>query len=421
MNEFNKIELRQAAEAVLLQRRSEPTKEEVDTLRLIHELEVHQIELEMQNEELTHAKEAIQIAAKKYLELYDFAPIGYFTLTKEGTIIELNIAAASILEKERIKLVSNHFRLFITPDYLETYNQFVKNIFQTTKKVSCEISITTATGTKKYIQIDGIFLEDTTTFLAGMIDITEKKNSEMELLTAKNKAEESDRLKSAFLANMSHEIRTPMNGILGFSDLLKNPLLSEDEQNKYLQIIEESGNRLLGIIDDIIAISKIEANQVKPFVNQTDINEQLKFLFSFFKAETDKKNIQLISHCNEIQEPFYIETDREKIYAIVTNLIKNAIKFTETGSIEFGYTIENLFLTFYVKDTGIGISTDKYTSIFERFIQADNSNKRAFQGAGLGLSISKAYVEMLGGKIWLESKVNQGSTFYFNIPLVPVL
>lgn len=418
MDKINKNKLREIAENQVKPHLFSESNSETETLKLIHELEVHQIELEMQNEELLHAKNSVQLAAKKYLELFDFAPCGYFTVTKDGCIIELNLAAAAILEKERLKLLSSHFGLLLLPESLKTYNQFVENIFNSAQKESCEIVIKTTKGTIKHIQMEGISLEENETFLAVLLDVTHKKNSELELIKAKEKAEESDRLKSAFLANMSHEIRTPMNGILGFSGLLKDPHLTSEEQQNYIQIIEESGNRLLGIINDIIDISKIESNQVLPIINQTDINEQLQFLFTFFKAETDKKNIKLISQITETKGPFFIETDREKVYAILTNLIKNAIKFTEIGRIEFGYKINDLFIEFFVKDTGIGIPKEKQSAIFERFIQADSSDKRAFQGAGLGLAISKAYAEMLGGKIWLESTINMGTTFFFSIPLV---
>ena len=420
MDEINKNKLREIAENLVKTPLFSESNSETETLKLIHELEVHQIELEMQNEELLHAKNSVQLAAKKYLELFDFAPSGYFTLTKESTIVELNLAAATILEKERVKLLSSDFRLQLLPESLKNYKQFVESIFSSAQKESCEIVIKTTKGTIKHIQMEGISLEENETFLAVLLDVTNKKNSELELIKAKEKAEESDRLKSAFLANMSHEIRTPMNGILGFSGLLKDPHLTPEEQQNYIQIIEESGNRLLGIINDIIDISKIESNQVLPIINQTDINEQLQFLFTFFKAETDKKNIQLISQITETKGSFFIETDREKVYAILTNLIKNAIKFTEIGRIEFGYKINDLFIEFFVKDTGIGIPKDKQSAIFERFIQADSSDKRAFQGSGLGLAISKAYVEMLGGKIWLESTTNMGTTFFFSIPLVRV-
>ncbi len=247
---------------------------------------------------------------------------------------------------------------------------------------------------------------------------TARKNSEKALIKAKEKAEESDRLKSAFLANMSHEIRTPMNGILGFAGLLKEPGLTGNEQQKFVEIIEQSGARMLNIINDIIDISKIESGQAKTLITESNINEQLEYLYAFFKPEVDKKGIELINKNILIANEAMILTDREKIYAILTNLIKNAIKFTDHGTIEFGCEKKGDFLEFFVKDTGVGIAENRQNAIFERFIQADISDKRAFQGAGLGLSIAKAYIEMLGGKVWVKSTVEQGSVFYFTIPYV---
>ncbi|KAF0202309.1 MAG: PAS/PAC sensor hybrid histidine [Bacteroidetes bacterium] len=247
-------------------------------------------------------------------------------------------------------------------------------------------------------------------------DIDELKISEENLETAKLHAEESDRLKSAFLANMSHEIRTPMNGILGFAELLKKPDLTGEEQQDYIRIIEKSGTRMLNIINDIVDISKIEAGLMKLDLKESNINEQIEYIYTFFKPEVEAKGMKLKFNTPLPALEATITTDREKVYAILTNLVKNAIKFTNRGSIEFGYFRKDDYLEFYVKDTGIGIPKDRQEAIFERFIQADITDKMARQGAGLGLSITRAYVEMLGGKIWVESVEGSGSTFYFTLP-----
>lgn len=262
-------------------------------------------------------------------------------------------------------------------------------------------------------------------------DITERKRIEEELIIAKEKAEESDRLKSAFLSNMSHEIRTPMNGILGFAELLKEPSLTGEEQQEYIGIIERSGTRMLNIINDIIDISKIESGSMKILISETNINQQIEYIYTFFKPEIDAKNIQLSFKNTLPSEEALVKTDREKIYAILTNLVKNAIKFTHNGSIEFGYNLkpakpratgmsgylfEPFELEFFVKDTGTGIRQEQLEIVFERFRQGSESLTRNYEGAGLGLSISKAFVEMLGGKIWVESEIGKGSIFYFTIP-----
>ena len=274
-------------------------------------------------------------------------------------------------------------------------------------------------------------------FIAIKEDITYRKESELllqqkkheievqneeykqlneELLIAKNHAEESDRLKSAFLANMSHEIRTPMNGILGFAGLLREPMLTGEEQKEYIDIIEKSGARMLNIINDIIDISKIESGLMTVNLNESNINDQIEYIYTFFKTEVESKGMKLsyIKSLNSIDS--ITKTDSEKVYAILTNLVKNAIKYSNKGSIEFGYVKKGKYLDFFVKDTGIGIDKDRQKVIFERFIQADIHNRMSIQGAGLGLSISKAFVEMLGGKIWVKSKVGIGSSFHFTIP-----
>lgn len=239
------------------------------------------------------------------------------------------------------------------------------------------------------------------------------------------KAQLSDKLKSAFLANMSHEIRTPMNGILGFAGLLKEPNLTGDEQQEYISIIEKSGERMLNIINDIIDISKIESGLMKVDVQDSDINKQIDYIFDFFKNEVETKGLKFSYRKDLPSHEAIIRTDPEKLYAILINLVKNAVKYTDKGSIEFGYNkiIVNGLpeVEFYVKDTGIGIPEDRHKAIFERFIQADINDVHAYQGAGLGLSISRAYIEMLSGKIRLESVSGKGTTFYFTLPYNTVL
>jgi len=251
-------------------------------------------------------------------------------------------------------------------------------------------------------------------------DITNLKETQLELIKAKEKAEESDRLKSAFLTNMSHEIRTPMNGILGFSELLKTPGLTGGQQQEYIKIIERSGVRMLNIINDIVDISKIESGLMILDIKESNANQQVEYIYTFFKPEVEAKGMKLAYKTTLPAEKATINTDREKLYAILTNLVKNAIKYSNEGSIEFGYDLVEIdhsyYLQFFVSDTGIGIPSDRKTAIFERFVQADIADTMARQGAGLGLSISKAYVEMLGGKIWVKSQEGIGSTFYFTLP-----
>jgi CheY-like chemotaxis protein len=207
-----------------------------------------------------------------------------------------------------------------------------------------------------------------------------------------------------------------MNGILGFISLLQEPGLNGEEQEEYIDIVKKSGERLLSTIHDIVDISKIESGLMPVSSSEIDLHEIMGNLYSFFKREAEAKGLRLVLTKDNWTTPDTITTDREKLNSVLSNLIKNALKFTNEGTVEFGYLIEGDFIEFKVKDTGIGVPENRKQAIFERFVQADISHSRPYEGAGLGLSISKAFVEMLGGRIWLESIKGQGSAFFFRIP-----
>jgi len=325
---------------------------------------------------------------------------------------------------------------FISGDFFYAYLILPED----TERVATEVAFYSKNGVKNFIhqpyrivRKDGqiIWVDDFTSilrnengdithYLGYIVDITEHKHAEEELIKAKERAEESDLLKTAFLHNISHEIRSPMNGILGFTNLLLEPGLTSEEQHKYIEIIKNSGDRMLNTIDDLIDISIIESGQSKLAVSEFNVNEQIECLYKFFKPEAEKKGIQLSIYKRLNTQEAIIKTDQEKVYAILLNLIKNAIKFTNEGSIEFGYNKKadsaSAELEFFVKDTGIGIPKECQQTIFNRFVQTDLGLSKNYEGSGLGLSISKAYIEMLGGKIWVESKEGEGSVFYFTIP-----
>jgi len=247
-------------------------------------------------------------------------------------------------------------------------------------------------------------------------NITERKQFEIELIKAKEKAEESDKLKSTFLTNISHVMRTPMNGILGFADLLKEPNLTGEEQQNFIKTIGISGARMLNTINNIDDFSKIKSGLMEVNKKDSNINEQIEFVYNFFKPEVESKGMQISFKNGLPSNEAIIKTDFEKIYSILINLVKNAIRYSDKGSIEFGYEKMGKYLEFFVKDSGIGIPIDKHDAIFEPSIQVDIGDTRALQITDLGLSISKSYVEILNGKIWVESKEGKGSIFYFTIP-----
>jgi PAS domain S-box-containing protein len=251
-------------------------------------------------------------------------------------------------------------------------------------------------------------------------DITDIKKTETELREAKERAEESDLLKTAFLQNMSHEIRTPMNAIVGFSGLLDNPEISADKRKSFISIIRNSTNQLLSIINDILSISSIETNQVKCNIEPVCMNTVLIDLMAIYKSQAYNHNIALYVRKPLTDSQSEVYTDKTKITQVLTNLLTNALKFTHKGFIEFGYTLKtdqgSHELEFYVKDSGIGIDNNLQSKIFDRFQQGKSEINLKYGGTGLGLAISKAYIELLGGKIWVESNVNEGSTFFFTLP-----
>jgi signal transduction histidine kinase len=241
-----------------------------------------------------------------------------------------------------------------------------------------------------------------------------------ELKEAKEKAEESEKLKSAFLANMSHEIRTPLNSILGFSEFLKKDTLSKEKKELYLNMIDSGGQRLLTIISDIVDISKIEAGQFSLSYEIAMLNEIIDDLQQQFSIATTKKSIELKTVKPLDNYSSFISTDITRFSQIISNLLENAIKFTDKGEIEFGYQINNNKLLFHVRDTGIGIPKDFHHLIFERFRQTDTQESKLPTGTGLGLSIAKGIVELFGGNIWVESEAGTGACFYFELPYLPM-
>lgn len=308
----------------------------------------------------------------------------------------------------------------ILPEYRQSIWEAWQAIKNERSVFESEYPIHTASGEIKWVWERGCCIYDSTgelLFLEGYIeDITEMKKNETELIRAKEKAEESDRLKSAFLANISHEIRTPMNGILGFAKLLKEPDLSLDDQQEFVEIIEVNLYRVLSLISDLIDISKIEAGDSSLRIRNTNINKMLHDLHLYFLPQGNKKNIQVDYHCDLSDEESNLETDGAKLNQVLTHLINNALKFTHQGFISFGYKQNSSGLEFYVSDTGAGIAPEMKDLIFERFMQADQGYTRKHEGVGLGLTISKAYIEQLGGSIQFESETGKGTTFFFELP-----
>lgn len=252
-------------------------------------------------------------------------------------------------------------------------------------------------------------------------DVTERKRAEAEIKKAKEQAEESDRLKTAFLNNISHEIRTPLNGILGFTDLMNNPNTTHEKREFYARIINQSSIQLLSIIDDIINIATIEAGQEKIRESHTDVGLVMKYIYEQLKQKAEVKELNFNFHSSLSERESTIICDGTKLTQILTSLLGNAIKFTQSGFVEFSCRLVDNFLHFCVEDSGIGISQEYQSLIFDRFRQGNHNNISEYGGNGLGLSISRAYVQLLGGSIWVESEPQKGSKFYFTVPYKPII
>lgn len=244
-------------------------------------------------------------------------------------------------------------------------------------------------------------------------EIDRHKQTQLELIKEKEYAENCNRLKSAFLANMSHEVRTPMNSIMGFVDLIFEDYISQETKREYMNIVQGSCSQLLHIIDNIIEISKIDSGNVELREVKFEVNDVLNYVYKSFSAKVGQ-NISL--SCNLAQESILIYNDSLKLEQVLKNLLDNALKFTTRGAIEFGVQLKADQVFFYVRDTGIGIDPENFQLIFERFSQVENAFSRKYGGNGLGLAISKAYIENMGGKIWVESELGKGATFNFTIP-----
>lgn len=402
-------------EAVALKKNGQKFPIRIEARNIPFKGKIHRVTEFRDITDIKKAEENLRQSLERIQALLDANPDMMFVFNSEGKILDYHSG-------------NNNNDLYTKPEFFigkPIADIMPENVASATNKIISKILRNGGTEQYEYeLDINGnsqIFEARCVScgkneILSIVRNITRQKHAEQELINAKVKAEESDHLKSAFLANMSHEIRTPMNGILGFAELLKEPGLSGQEQKEYIQIIEESGERMLRIINDIIDISKIESGLMKVYFKETNVNDQLDYIYNFFRPEIEAKGLIFEAYKTCPRNETYIVTDPEKLYAILTNLVKNAIKYTKQGKIKLGYMKKEDSYRFYVSDTGIGIAPERQKAVFERFIQADIEDRQAYQGAGLGLAISQAYVEMLGGTIGLEHSDQSGSVFYFTLP-----
>jgi PAS domain S-box-containing protein len=367
--------------------------------------------------ELQKAKEEAQESEEKYKRLVNNSTSIIMEIDMDTLeIINCNPQLAKLFNKNVDDFIGVDIRTILPPDVLQKRIAYAEKAFQENKVQQFEDErdgrhfihsyIPYKTETKRFLQTE-------------THDITLLEEAKQELIRAKEEAENANRLKSEFLQNMSHEIRTPLNGIMGFSEILCNPRISDEKRNNYSKIIRNSGQQLLRIVDDILEISTLETKQSK--LNETEfcLNQLLTELYAVFSLKSEGKDVPIYLEKPLHDKEAYIISDKTKLNKILSNLIENAIKFTPSGSIEIGYRIENAILKIYVRDTGIGISAENQQKIFERFSQENKEIAGTYGGLGLGLSICKENAALLGGEITLESQKGNGSTFIVTIPYKP--
>ncbi len=363
----------------------------------------------------------IEQSEEKFRSVFENSPIGKSITGIDGSL-EVNQSFCDILGYSEPELKRIKWQEITDPDDISINTSIVQELLDGKKdKTQFEKRYIHKNGSIIWADVISAIKKDKDNkpdyFITSIQNITERKQFENELIKAKEKAEESDRLKSAFLANMSHEIRTPMNGILGFTSLLEKPNLTEETRDQYLQIIKKSGDRMLNTVNDLITISKIETGQEELHLKEVNSYILVKDIFEFFKPSAESKGLDFIYEHLCTNKHDLIHLDTTKFTSIAHNLIRNAIKFTDKGSIIVTSYKDDKYLTFSVGDTGHGIPKDRQKAIFDRFVQADLTDKNALEGSGLGLSIVKSYVEMMGGKISLDSEMGKGSCFTVKIPI----
>ena len=382
---------------------------------IIHQLQVHQIELELQNAQLLEIQAELENAQLRYKNLYSLAPVGYCTLNAADIILENNLYTNQLLDKVEGDLIGQRFTDFIYPDDQDIYYLHSRNLQAVNAPKYCEVRITQSAGQVIWVAINQTRIEsgtDQAVFYLAISDISTLK-------AMQTAAETANKAKSKFLANMSHEIRTPLNAVMGFSYLLKLNL--KDPQNiDKIDKVNHSAKHLLNLINSVLDLSKIEADGIE--LEQIPINlmETVTKVRSLVAHQLEAKNLELIKDIDPRLIFLPLIGDELRITQILVNYLSNAVKFTEQGKITLRVKAENIqadsvLLKFEVQDTGIGISQAQQAKLFEPFSQADASISRQYGGTGLGLTISRRLAELMGGETGVISSPGEGSTFWFTL------
>lgn len=391
--------------------------------KLIYELKVHQIELEMQNAELQSTQREIQHARRLYETLFDFAPVAYFVLDAEGAILEANHLAASILQTERRYLDHKPFVVFLAKEYHTAFFSHVRRVLDTGHRQATELQIVTRQGDAVWTRVESrrqIDPEGTAQCLSALLDISDRKRMEDDLILARENAESANRSKSVFLADMSHEIRTPMAGILTMSDIaLRNA--TDREQEQYLKAIHAAARSLLAIVDDVVDITRVEQERIALDRSPFRVASLLETVIALFQPNAAPKSLELrIEGLAAV--PAVVAGDRNRIRQVLVNLLSNAVRFTESGSVVLRVGSQPIsgFLhefTFEVVDTGPGIAAEEQRRIRNAFSLSGDDDRARYVGSGMGLAIAGRLAHLMGGQLYFDTQEGHGSSFHFTVPL----
>lgn len=371
-------------------------------------------------------EELLRENEEQYRAVVENSHNGIAIIGEDFKFIYVNNKLCETFGRKSIEIIDKDFREFLDDESKQLVGDRYNKRQQGEEVPSAyEFTVVRKDGEKRRVEINSVVVEDSKSrkrTIAQLMDITERKKAEQELLSALERATESDRLKSAFLATISHELRTPLNAIIGFSGLI-NKDLPIDSIIKFAKTVNLSGQDLLTIVEDLFDIALIESGVSKIRKSEVNLHAVLRDILEVIKIEQyqiNKSDLELNHTISSDAKDLIISTDLSKIKQILMNLLKNALKFTDEGHISYGYSIEEKqgksMIKFFVEDTGIGIHKDKHGLIFDMFRQGDDSHTRRFGGTGIGLSIAKRLTELLGGELWLESEEGKGSIFYFTIP-----
>ncbi|HEX5393782.1 MAG TPA: ATP-binding protein [Rhodocyclaceae bacterium] len=392
-----------------------------DYARALHELQVHQIELETQNEELRRVQAEAEAARARYQDLYEFAPVGYFTLTPQGRILQVNRAGADLAGRPQSQLVDQRLSNLVVTDERHQCERFLRNLAQAHGKETCELTWQRADGGTVAVRLEGIQAEIDHEFLVVAQDIGPHKRAEHMLREATAAAEQANRAKSTFLTNMSHEIRTPLHIIVGLSQLLARDVADPNERQRVTQLCANA-EHLLALVNNVLDLSRIEAERLVLDRNDFRLGDMVERVINVIAAPAQTKGLALHSTLAPGLEDARVQGDTLRLTQILINLGSNAVKFTEVGEIRIAVECVDqsearLRLRFSVKDTGIGIAAADQARLFDTFTQVDSTPTRVHSGSGLGLAISRRLVELMGGHIALQSSPGKGSTFGFELDL----